>query len=268
MMAQRQVVIIKEAQELADLNKDEGQRLLLSYIKSPLPSTVLVFAHKHKTLDGRKPLAKELDKLTILVESAKIKDYKVPEWIGNYLRDKGLTAKPNTIQLLADYIGSDLSRLANEMDKLSINLKSGQKEITPELVQQYIGISKDFNIFELQKALVARNAFKANQIIQYFESDPKNNPLILNVAALFSFFCKIIMAHQAPDKSERGLAAALKVNPFFVKDYLAAMRTFPLDKTLRIIGHLREADIKSKGIESGNATEGEIMKELVFKILH
>lgn len=268
MMAQRQVVIVKEAQELADLNKEEGQRLLGNYIQTPLPSTVLVFAHKHKNIDGRKPLAKTLDKMAVFVDSPKIRDYKLPDWISGYFREKGLTAKPSTLQLLAENIGADLSRLANEIDKLSINLRGKQTEITPELVQEYVGISKDYNIFELQKALVERNVLKANKIIQYFEADPKSNPLVLNVAALFGFFTKVLLVHAATDKSEKALAALLKVNPFFVKDYLAATRTFPLPKTIQIIGFLRQADIRSKGIDSGNATEGEIMKELVFKILH
>jgi DNA polymerase-3 subunit delta len=267
MMAERQVVIVKEAQEVSDLTKEAGQIMLESYIKNPLPSTILVFCHKYKSLDGKRKIAKALDEFAIVVNSKKLYDNQVPDWIMNYLKIKGFKIIPKAVQMLAESIGNDLSRLSNEIDKLLINLQEGT-EITPDLIQKYVGISKEYNVFELQKALINRDILKANQIINYFEADPKSNPLIPIITILFNFFSKVLMAHSAPDKSERGLASLLKVNPFFVKDYLLAMRSFSAYKTVEIIHYLRIADLQSKGMESGSATEGQILKELVFKILH
>jgi DNA polymerase-3 subunit delta len=267
MMAERQVVIVKEAQEVSDLTREAGQTMLESYIKNPLPSTILVFCHKYKSIDGKRKIAKALDEFAIVVNSKKLYDNQVPDWIMNYLKSKGFKIIPKAVQMLAESIGNDLSRLSNEIDKLLINLQAGT-EITPDLIQKYVGISKEYNVFELQKALINRDILKSNQIINYFEADPKNNPLIPVITILFSFFSKVLMAHSAPDKTERGLASLLKVNPFFVKDYLLAMRSFSAYKTVEIIHYLRIADLQSKGMESGSATEGQILKELVFKILH
>lgn len=267
MMADRQVVIVKEAQEIADLNREEGQKLLEGYVQNALPSTVLVFAHKHKTLDGRKSLAKTLDKHAVLVDAKKLYDNKLPEWILSYVRDKAYRIQPQAAQLLADYIGNDLSRLSNEIDKLMLNIPA-KSEITPDHIQKFVGISKDYNVFELQAALIQRNVLKANQIIHYFEANPKSNPVIMVVATLFSFFTKVLLAHGATDRSEAGIAAALGVNPFFAKDYLTALRNYPFQKTVRIIHYLRESDLQAKGVEAGHISEGDILRELVFKILH
>lgn len=267
MMAERQVVIVKEAQEVADLTKENGQTMLESYLRNPLPSTILVFCHKYKSIDGKRKIAKILDEFAVLVNSKKLYDNQVPDWIMNYLKNKGYKIQPKSVQMLAESIGNDLSRLANEIDKLLINLQGGT-EITPDLIQKYVGISKEYNVFELQKALVNRDILKANQIIHYFEADPKNNPLIPIISVLFNFFSKVLMAHASPDKSERGLATLLKVNPFFVKDYLLAMRSFSAYKTAEIIHYIKIADLQSKGMDSGSMTDGQILKELIFKILH
>jgi DNA polymerase III subunit delta len=267
MMAERQVIIVKEAQDIPDLGKEESQKLLENYVLQPLPSTVLVLNHKYKTLDGRKSLARTLDAKAILVESKKLYDNKIPDWITEYIKDKGFGIHPKATQMLSEYIGNDLSRLSNEIDKLLINFRE-KTEITPDAVQQFVGISKEYNVFELQKALIQRNIVKANQIILYFEANPKSNPLPVVVATLFAFFTKLLLAHDAKDKSETGLVKALSINPFFVKDYQLGMRTFPLIKVVHIIHYLRLADLQSKGVDAGQATEGEIMKELVFKILH
>jgi DNA polymerase-3 subunit delta len=267
MMAERQVVIVKEAQELPDLNKEAGEKFLNAYIQNPLPSTVLVFCHKYKTLDGRKSLGKNMDKFAVLVTTKRLYDNQLPDWITKYCSEKGVRINPKAALLMADNIGNDLSRLANEIDKLLINLK-GKAEIDEGLVEKYVGISKEYNVFELQKALTNRDVLKANRIINYFEANPKNNPIIPTLAALFGFFNKILLVHGIDDKSDSGIAKALGVNPFFAKDYSAAARSFPVQKTINIIHYLHEADLRCKGIGSATMPEGQIMKELIFKILH
>lgn len=267
MMAERQVVIVKEAQELSDLSKEAGEKFLNAYIQNPLPSTVLVFCHKYKTLDGRKSLGKNMDKFSVLVTTKKMYDNQLPEWITNFFTDKGFKIHPKAALLLAENIGNDLSRLANESEKLLINLKD-KKEVDEALVEKYVGISKEYNVFELQKALTNRDVVKANKIINYFEANPKNNPIIPTLAALFGFFNKILLVHGLDDKSDGSIAKTLGVNPFFAKDYSSAARSFPVQKTINIIHYLHEADLRSKGIGSNSMEEGQIMKELVFKILH
>ncbi|MDJ1501664.1 DNA polymerase III subunit delta [Xanthocytophaga agilis] len=267
MMAERQVVIVKEAQEVSDLQREEGQKLLESYVQNPVPSTILVLAHKHKTLDGRKGLAKTLDKNAVLVDAKKMYDNKLPDWVIFYVKDKEYRIQPPAAQLLADYIGNDLSRLSNEIDKLILNIPA-KSEITPDHIQKYVGISKEYNVFELQTALIQRNVLRANQIIHYFESNPKSNPAIMVVATLFGFFSKVLLAHASADRSEAGIAAAVGVNPYFAKDYLTAIRNYPLRKAMHIIHYLREADLQCKGVEAGQISDGDILRELVFKILH
>ncbi len=267
MMAERQVVIVKEAQEISDLQREEGQKLLESYVQNPLPSTILVLAHKHKTLDGRKSLAKTIDKQAVLVDAKKLYDNKLPDWVVFYVKDKGYRIQLPAAQLLADYIGNDLSRLSNEIDKLMLNIPA-QAEINADHIQKYVGISKEYNVFELQAALIQRNVFKANQIIHYFESNPKSNPAIMVVVTLFGFFSKVLLAHASTDRTEAGLAGALGINPFFAKDYLTAIRNYPFEKVLKIIHYLRIADLQCKGVEAGHISEGDILRELVFKVLH
>jgi len=266
MMSEKTVVIVKEAQEILDLGKEEAQNMLEKYIMQPLVTTILVFAHKNKTLDGRKSITKTLDKQAVLVDSKKIYDNKLPDWIINYVKEKQLSIQPDAAQILANNIGNDLSRLSNEIEKLCLNLKD-TKSITADLVQKYIGISKEYNTFELQKALIQKNALKANEIILYFESNPKQNPIIPIIAILFNFFSKVMLVHQAFDKSDSFLAKALGVNPFFVKDYTIAAKNYNLHKIINIINYLSEADLQSKGIDSVKS-ESEILKELIFKIIH
>ncbi len=266
MMAQRQVIIVKEAQEIADLKQKAGQEKLKKYAEQPVPSTVLVFGHKHKKLDARSAMSKALDKFAIMVESKKIYDNQLPDWIKSYCQKKGTKIHPKATQMLADYIGNDLSRLSNEIDKLLISHEKG-KEITQEIVTKQVGISKEFNVFELQSALATKNVVKANQIINYFQSNIKNNPIIPMISLLFGFFTKVLMAHQHKGKSQNELASMLKVHPFFMKEYLTATRNYNLGKTVQAIENLHQADLKSKGVNS-TISEGELMKELVFKLLH
>ncbi len=267
MMAEQQVVLVKEAQEITDLNAEKAQQLLESYVQKPVPTTVLVFAHKHKTLDGRKALAKSLDKQAVLVDCKKLYDDKIPGWIGSYVQEKGYRMHPKAGQLLADSIGNDLSRLSNEVDKLLINFPP-KTEITADHVQQFVGISKEYNVFELQAALTRRDVLKANQIIGHFAANPKNNHPLQVIATLFGFFTKLLLLHSQTDRSEAGAAKALGINPYFAKDYLQAAQVYPFPKVTRIIHYLRVADLQAKGVEAGAMDEAAILRELVWKILH
>lgn len=267
MMAERSVVIVKEAQSIADIEKEDGIRQLEAYLQNPLASTVLVFCFKHKTLDGRKALAKAMQKHAVLLTTKKLYDNQVPGWITSYLKGKGMRATQPAVLLLSEFIGSDLSRLANEIDKLLLSLKPGAT-VDEGMVQENVGISKEYNIFELQSALIARDALKANRIIHYFESNPKSNPLIPNLTLLFSFFTKLLTLHMQQDKSEQGLRKSLGNRAFLVKEYMQALRTFPPQRCIDIIHYIRVADLQVKGITGGDMGEADILRELVFKVLH
>ena len=267
MMAERQVVIMKEAQENPDLKKEECQKLLVNYIKAPQPATLLVFAHKHKTLDGRKPLSKLLDQQAILVTTKKLYDSQVPAWISQYVKEKELNITEKAIRMLQEFVGNTLGRLANEIEKISINLEKGDK-IDDEAVQQYIGISKEYNVFELQKALTNKDVLKANQIIQYLAANPKTNPIIPIIALLSTFFSKLLLVHHAKDKTKKNLATVLQVRPYFVDDYLLAAQHYPLQKIIDNINYLHPADLQAKGVDNPTIIERQILKELVFKLIH
>ncbi len=266
MMSDRQVVIVKEAQEIKDIGKEAGSKVLEAYVQNPLPSTILVMCHKNKTLDGRKGLAKALDKQKVLITSKKIYDNQLPAWITDYVKSEGHSIDPKAVVMIAEAVGNDLSKVSNEIKKLLVNF-DGKVAITPEHVDKYIGISKEYNVFELQKALGTKDALKANKILKYFESDPKGNPAIPMIALLFQYFSKVLLIHHSKDKSDKAIASLLKVNPFFVKDYMQAARAYSLGKTINVIHYLREADNRTKGI-GANISDGQIMKELIFKILH
>lgn len=267
MMSERQVVIVKEAKDIQDLNRQEGQQQLENYVKNPLPSTVLVVCHKYKTLDGRKSLTKTLDKHAVFVTTKKLYDNQVPDWISQYVVAKGFTIDRKAAFMLTEYIGNDLERLANEIDKVLINFQE-KVQIDAALIQKYVGISKEYNVFELQKALTVRDVIKANKIVQYFEANPKNHPVIPMIAMLFSFYSKLLLIHHGGDRSEAAVARLLKINPYFAKDYLQAIQRYSLPVVIRNISFLRQADLQSKGIDSGGMTEGQLLKELVFKLMH
>jgi DNA polymerase-3 subunit delta len=266
MMAERQVVIVKEAQDIADLNNETGAKLLLSYLQNPVPSTVLVFAHKNKSLDKRKELGKNIEKLSVSITTKKVYDNQLPDFVMAYAKQKGVTIEDRAVQVFCEYIGNDLHRLANEFDKLLIG-EIPASGISTEHVMTQVGISKEYNIFELQKAVLTRNTLHAARIVNYFEKNTKKNPVIPVVAFLFSFFSKLLAATAATDKSDKGLVAALKISPFAARDYMAALRTFSTDKIMLNISFLREADLKLKGVDSGSADEGQILRELVFKLI-
>jgi DNA polymerase-3 subunit delta len=267
MMAERQVVMVKEAKEIQDIGKEEGQKLLLDYLDNPVPSTVLVFAHKHKKVDGRKPLSKALSKKSLLVTTTKLRDYELPKWIESYVKSQGLKINYQSVQLLADYIGTNLERLSNEIGKVAINLKEGE-QIDESLIQKYVGINKDYNVFELQKAISTRDVLKANKIVSYFSANIRAHSIIPMIALLYGYYTKLLLVHSAKDKSDSGLARAIGVPPFVVKEYKTAASHYALAKVMHNISHLRQADLKSKGVDAGAIREEEILKELVFKLMH
>lgn len=267
MMAERRVVIVKEAQELATITKEQGEKLLSHYLENQQASTVLVFCYKYKSIDKRKKLYKALDKYAIVLQANKMYDNQLPDWVDSYIKEKGRKIDQKAIFVIVENIGNNITRIANEIDKMLGNLDDGAV-ITPDDVYKNIGISKEYNVFELQKALAYRNILKANQIISYFESDPKSNPLIPIISVLFSFYTKILLVHHAKDKSERSIASALKVNPFFVKEYMMAAKNYSLMQTIQKIGFIKDADLQSKGVGQVSMKEGDILKELIFKLLH
>jgi DNA polymerase III subunit delta len=266
MMAERQVVIVREAQDIPDLQKEAGAKLLLDYVSRPVPSTVLVLCHKHKTLDKRKELGKKLDKLSGAATFKKIYDNQLPEFISSYVKDKGYKMEADAVQVLAECVGTDLNRVANEIDKVLISTEKSEV-ITSTKVMAQVGISREYNIFELQKALLQRDVYKLAKIVHYFESNLKKNPTIPMVAFLFSFFSKVLAAHGAVDKSERGLVNALKINPFAAKDYSSALQRFSPNQVVRNISLLKSADLKLKGVNVGSEDESQILKELVFQLI-
>lgn len=266
MMAERQVVIVKEAQDIQDINNETGGKLLLNYLQNSVPSTVLVFAHKNKSLDKRKELGKNIEKLALAVTTKKLYDNQLPEFVNAYAAQQGVAIDDRAVQVFCEYIGNDLNRLANEFDKLIIGgVPAGG--LTAEHVMMQVGISKEYNIFELQRAVVSRNTLQANRIVNYFEKNTKKNPVIPIVAFLFSFFSKLLAASQAGDKSDKGLVSVLKISPYAARDYSQALRIFPQDKIMHNISFLKEADLKLKGVDSGSADEGQILRELVYKLL-
>lgn len=267
MMAERQVVIVKEAQDVQDINKDAGARLLLDYITRPVPSTVLVFCHKNKSLDKRKELGKKIGQYTTAITTKKLYDNQLPEFVAEYAHEKKLSIEDKAIAALCEYVGNDLHRLANEVDKLTITLGKGEG-VTLDMVMNQVGVSKEYNIFELQKAIINRDALLANKIVNYFESNTKKNPMIPVVAYLFSFFSKLLIATQAQDKSDKGLVNALKISPYSVRDYSLALRQYPMQKVVGNISFIKEADLKLKGVNAGSDTEGQIFRELVYKLMN
>ncbi len=262
MMSSHQVLIIKEAQSLKKLDD------LSIYLENPLLSTILVFSYKYKTIDKRTRLYKTLETHGVYFESPRIRDYLIPAWIERYLMTKGIKADPSASAMLTEYLGTDLHKIVNELDKLIITLPAGKPYITTALIEKNIGISKDYNNFELQKAIGEKNILKANMIVHYFADNPKENPITLSIASLFGFFSKLLTYHYITDKSRNNVAAVLKVNPYFVKDYENSASKYNVKKTVQIISLLRTYDMKSKGYGDPGTEPGDLLKELVFRILH
>lgn len=262
MMSSHQVLIIKEAQSLKKIDD------LAVYLENPLLSTILVFCYKYKTIDKRTKLFKSLQTNAVYFESARIRDYQIPAWIERYLMTQGIKTDPQASAMLTEYLGTDLHKIVNELDKLMITLPDGKPVITTMLIEKNIGISKDYNNFELQKAIGEKNILKANMIIHHFGNNPKDNPITLTIASLFGFFSKLLTYHYLTDKSKNNVAAALKVNPYFVRDYELSASKYNVAKTVQIISILRTFDMKSKGFDDPATEPGDLLKELIFKILH
>ncbi|MAO08808.1 MAG: DNA polymerase III subunit delta [Alteromonas sp.] len=258
MMADRQVVIVKEAQDLSRTIEN-----LVSYVENPQPTTVLVICYKYKKLDARKKLSKAVKKHGVLMESKKLYENQVPDWIRRVMVGRGYTITPKAAQMLTEFLGNDLSKVNNELEKLQLILKSGE-QVTPQVIEENIGISKDFNNFELQSAIATKDVKKAFGIVQYFSNNPKNHPLVMTVALLYSFFSKLLLYHSLSDKSSA--PRTLGVNPYFIKEYQEAARNYPMKKVSAIVSVIREVDLKGKGVGASNISQGDLLKEMLVKI--
>jgi len=268
MMANQQVVIVREAQHLKDIEKMEP------YVKQAPISTILVLCYKGKTVDKRKAFYKLVEKNGEVFETSMLYDNEIAVWVTDYLKNKGCTIDPKASVILAEFLGSDLSKITNELDKLFTLLPEGSKHVTAEHIEKNIGISKDYNSFELNSAIAKRDVLKANRIIQHFAHNPNEYPLMLTIPMLFSEFSRILKYHFLKRKMKGSyvppgeVASELGINPFFVKDYEVAAANYPVSKTMQVISLLREYDMRSKGFGNGAAGHGELLRELVFKIMH
>ena len=261
MMAERQVLIVKEAQDLS-----RNIEKLVSYAENPQPTTVLVINYKYKKLDKRKKLHKVIAKTGLIYESKKLYENQVSDWIRRVLSGKKYQIEPKAAQMLVEFLGTDLSKISNELDKLMLILPK-ETIINDKHIEDNIGISKDFNNFELRKAVGEKDIVKANRIINYFAENPKNNPLVMTISLLNGYFTQLLLFHGLKDKSKSSVAKSIGVSPYFVDEYFLAGRNYPMRKVAQVIAMLREADVKSKGV-GANQSQKDILKELLFKILH
>ncbi len=267
MIGSKQLVLVKEAQDLKEWKKSDSLLVLENYLQNPQPSTVLVFAFKNKSLDKRLKVGKLIDKVGVVFKADRIKEAKLPEWIEHYVVDKGCKIDRQACVLLAQYLGSDLSKLVNALSKLMIVVPK-EKSISTSAIEKNIGISKDYNVFELQKAMSVLDVVTCNQIISYFAANPKANPIQMVLPILYSFFSKLLVYQNLKDRSQANAAKKMGVSPFGLGDYAKAARGYDARKTERIIGYIREADRKSKGRNNYGISHEFLLKELVFKILH
>lgn len=262
MMAERQVVIVKEVQDLSrTIDKLE------SYAENPMPSTVLVICYKYKTLDKRKKVTKLLAKNGIVYESKKLYENQVGDWIKRVLAGKKYSIEPKANAMLVQFLGTDLSKINNELEKLQIILPKGST-ITPHHIEENIGFSKDFNVFELRKAIGDRNQLRAYTIADNFAQNPKDNPIVMTTSLVFSFFVQLLKYHGLKDKNPKNAATALGVNPFFLKDYDVAIKNYPMRKVSQIVTSLREVDVKSKGVGANALPQSDLLREMLFKIFN
>lgn len=271
MGAERQVIVVKEAQALKDIDQLE------SYLKQPQPSTVLIFCHKNGTIDKRKGVVKLIEKVGVLYESTKLRDYQLPAWIRDYLRRKKIGIEPQAETMMAEFVGPDLNRMASELDKLILSLPAAGaaqggaagRIVTAALVANHIGVSKEFNVFELTDALSRKDVLKVRQITNYFDKNPKQNPIQKTLPTVFKFFQNLMLAYYSPDKTPAGIASWLSMNPYVCeKTIIPAMRLYNATKVMYIIGQIRQTDARSKGVENHGTSDSDLMKELMFFILH
>lgn len=273
MGADRQVIIVKEAQNLMKKDSENDatspSEILSSYLIHPQLSTVLVFCHKNGSIDKRKKIVGVIEKSGVLFESKKIKDDALPDFIEEFLSEHNLKMSPKGISMLSESVGADLSRMNSELNKLVIALPEGQTEITPDFIEEHVGISKDYNIFEFKDAIINKNVLKANKIAAYYESNPKNYPMQLVTAAIFPYFANLMLAFYSPDKTDKGIADQLDLkSTWSVKDYTTGMRNYTATQTMHIISTIRKYDAKSKGVEATANTGEGLLKELLYMILH
>ncbi len=262
MMAEHQVVIVKEAQDLIKtIDKLE------SYAENPMPTTILVICYKYKTLDKRKKITKLLDKNGLIYESKKLYENQVGQWITRVLQGKEYGIEPKANAMLVQFLGTDLSKINNELEKLQIILPKGTT-ISAKHIEENIGFSKDFNVFELRKAIGERNQLKAYQIAQYFSDNPKDNPMVVTTSLIFSFFVQLLQYHGLKDKNPKNVATVLKVNPFFLKDYDVALKNYPMKKVSQIVAALRDIDVKSKGVGANAMPISDLLKVMLVKIFN
>ncbi len=260
MMSSHQVVIVKEAQHLSRTIES-----LVSYAKNPQLTTVLVICYKYKKLDKRKPLYKTIKKDGVVFESPVLRDYKIPAWIQKAGKNAGFSIPQKSAMLLAEHLGTDLGRIVSELNKLKLMLPQGV-EITPSHIEEHIGISKDYNNFELKKAIGELNVLKATKIVTYFARNPKDNPFVLTITLLNMFFTQLLQYHGLKDHTPKNVATTLRINPYFVDEIQTAARNFPMRKVSQVISHLREMDLKGKGVGSTNMNQADLLKELIVKI--
>lgn len=261
MMSEKQVIIVKEAQHLS-----RSIESLVSYADNPQPSTVLVFCYKYGKLDKRKKIYKSIQKNGVLFESKKLYENQVSDWIKMVLQGKGYSISPKASLLLIEFLGTDLSKIYNELEKLQLVLPKNV-EITPAAIEEHIGISKDFNNFELKKAIGERDILKATRIIHYFAQNPKDNPFVVTVTLLHNFFSQLLQYHGMSDHSPRAVASTLGINPYFVQEYQIAAKNYPMKKVSQVISYLREMDLKGKGVGGANLSQADLLKELLVKII-
>ena len=263
MMDSHEVIIVREAQQLRNIEK------LSLYTSKPQPSTILVVCHKDRSVDRRSAFYKQCAAAGVVFESVRPRDYEIGPWLTSFIASRGLKIDAKAVQMLTDQLGCDISKISNEVDKLLLALPEGTRSVNDAIIEQYVGISKDYNNFELRSALIAKDVLKANQIIKYFGENPKNNPLQMTLAVLFNFFSNLMLAYYAPQRNEQGIAAFLGLrSPWQAKDYMAAMQKFSGNKVLQIISAIRNCDAKSKGVGNPSISDEDLLRDLVFFILH
>ena len=267
MMAERRLVLVKEAQELREWRSKEKLEKLAAYADNPVSSTVLVLVHRNKMPDKRLSAVKRIQKAGVVFQSDRIRDYKLPDWIERHVAANQRRISPRTAQILAEYLGNDLKKIAGEMEKLFIALPEGG-EVSDALIEQHIGISKEYNIFELTNALADKDVSRVTRIIQYMRANEKNHPVPRILPTLTNYFARILTFHHLPSHDPSAVASALRVPPFAAKEYARAARNYPAKKVSRIFGYLRECDARSKGINNATVAPYDLLEEALFKTLH
>ncbi|NLY25593.1 MAG: DNA polymerase III subunit delta [Bacteroidales bacterium] len=263
MMSDHQLIIVKEAQQLDQFD------LLDHYVKNPMLSTVLVINYKHGSVDKRKSLVKHIDKIGVVFESKKLYDNQIPAFITSWFREKEIGIDEKSAQMLTDHLGNEISKLIPQLQKLEVSLPEGARRVTSDLIEKNVGISKEFNNFELQKAIITKNVLAANRIVDYFSSNPKDNPMMVTVAILFNYFSNLLECFWLSQKDEQSIMAALNMrSSFFVRDYMTGLRNYNAGKVMEIISDLRTFDARSKGVDNISASQGELLRELVYRMMH